>query len=515
LRRTAWLPKNSAYPGFIFSRKGLFLFEETGLFYFSILRKFWRVNMKNNHLFEKTIHTDQEVGILPCEHESQSPASDRLPVSEYEEDSLNLLPVFRDEKEDDEENDPSGEDDIDEHRSEECTDSEDLVQIYFQSIGKTPVLTKDEETDLAKKLEKGRRHLKKLVTPMPLYRNIESTEGQEEDEDDRVEKALKTSLKQLKGFMSILKIIEGKTVCRKTVQKVKTPSNGKRKNGSHASENELSKSEMADDLKRIRREVGMEIEEFKNVWESIEREMSIITEARDEMITRNLRLVVSIAKHYIGKGLPLLDLIQEGNIGLMRAVDKFKYDKGCKFSTYAKWWIKQAVARAVINQSKTIRVPIHIMDFHRTLVQVTRELSQSLGREPGNDEIAQQMKTPAKKIEEHLGFIQHTLSLHVPSGDEELTLEDFIEDQNTPSPCVCLEKKQTTERICDVLKTLTNKEEKIIRMRFGIGSERDYTLEEIGRHLYITREGVRQMEVKAMGRLRHPSRSRELRVLTN
>ena len=241
--------------------------------------------------------------------------------------------------------------------------------------------------------------------------------------------------------------------------------------------------------------------------------MSVITEARNELITRNLKLVVSIAKHYIGRGLPLLDLVQEGNIGLMKAVDRFRYQKGCKFSTYAKWWIKQGVTRGIINQAKTIRVPIHIMESYRTLIQAARELTQQLGREPDDKEIAEKLGMPAKKVSEHFNAIKNTVSLQAAINDEDTKLEDLIEDRETPSPCSCLENKEIKTKIAKILSTLTPREAKIIRMRFGIGVERDFTLEEIGKQFYITREGVRQLEAKALRRLRHPSRLKELTLL--
>jgi RNA polymerase primary sigma factor len=198
----------------------------------------------------------------------------------------------------------------------------------------------------------------------------------------------------------------------------------------------------------------------------------------------------------------------------MRAVDKFKYQKGCKFSTYAKWWIKQAVTRALINKSKTIRVPIHIIEFYRTLIDTSRKLSQKLGKEPSSKDIAIQLGISEKKVEEHFRALQKTLSLQTTVGDEDLKLEDVIIDRHTPSPSSYLEKKEREENISEILKGLTQKEEKIIRMRFGIGYDRDYTLEEVGDHLAITREGVRQLEVKALKRLRHPLRTKVLRELT-
>jgi RNA polymerase primary sigma factor len=198
----------------------------------------------------------------------------------------------------------------------------------------------------------------------------------------------------------------------------------------------------------------------------------------------------------------------------MKAVDKFKYEKGFKFSTYATWWIRQAITRALIDQTKTIRVPVHMMEFYNRVTKASRELTQQLGREPSNEEIAKKLLVPTRKVEEVFRAIQDPIALQTPVGDEDTELEDFIGDKNSPSPYSGAEQTEMSERMLMVLKTLTPKEEKVIRMRFGIGVDRDHTLEEVGRHLSITRERVRQIEAKALRKLKHPSRLRALRVLT-
>jgi RNA polymerase primary sigma factor len=266
-------------------------------------------------------------------------------------------------------------------------------------------------------------------------------------------------------------------------------------------------------FRRIEIEAGKKVEILLYLWERISRVLAFVLEAKNELITRNLRLVVNIAKNYVGRGLPLLDLIQEGNIGLMKAVDKFKYEKGFKFSTYATWWIRQAITRALIDQTKTIRVPVHMMEFYNRVTKASRELTQELGREPTDDEIAKRLIVPTRKVEEVFRAIQDPIALQTPVGDEDTELEDFIGDKNAPSPYMDAEGREISGYIKKVLGTLTPKEEKVIRMRFGIGVDRDHTLEEVGRHLSITRERVRQIEAKALRKLKHPSRLKALKAL--
>jgi RNA polymerase primary sigma factor len=277
-----------------------------------------------------------------------------------------------------------------------------------------------------------------------------------------------------------------------------------------AHEEEIEKAQQR--LIAIEQECGMQISELKDINRKVSIGEAKARRAKKEMVEANLRLVISIAKKYTNRGLQFLDLIQEGNIGLMKAVDKFEYRRGYKFSTYATWWIRQAITRSIADQARTIRIPVHMIETINKLNRISRQMLQEMGREPTPEELAERMEMPEDKIRKVLKIAKEPISMETPIGDDEDShLGDFIEDQNASSPIDSATSSGLREATQDVLGGLTAREAKVLRMRFGIDMNTDHTLEEVGKQFDVTRERIRQIEAKALRKLRHPSRSETLR----
>jgi RNA polymerase primary sigma factor len=379
----------------------------------------------------------------------------------------------------------------------------------MREMGNIPLLTREAEILIAKEIERGEEIIIKALSKTRFVHNENLSLEEKTDEDDEIFQA--DSDKVIEGLREKLKVMDELETSRQELNASFTKAKGKKV------EEELKlRVNKIDKLLRIyKKEIGLDLQELRKTMQTIAKGEQICDRAKKELVASNLRLVVSIAKKYSNYGLQFLDLIQEGNIGLMTAVDRFEYQRGYKFSTYAHWWIRQAITRAIADQARTIRIPVHMIEIINKLNRVSKSLVQENGREPTHEEIAEKMDMSVSKVQKIMKIAQVPLSLEMPIGEgDESHLSDVIEDKDILSPPDEVIHINLKEKIEEALKTHTQREANVLKMRFGLGDGNEHTLEEVGQQYKVTRERIRQIQEKAIRKLKRSSYSQKLESFT-
>ncbi len=491
-------------------------------------------NKNNNNNLLPLINSGKEKGFLTYDEINDAFPDDSFSV----EDMDNLLEVLGElgiDVVDTAEKNSPGPESVAEKKpaAVESERVEDPVRIYMREMGAVSLLKREEEIIYAKKIEEGRNAIKRLTMMSPfamkeilritrrikesrisIRKLLEETEEGQFDETFTADMMVSIDKLKRRKAENAYKALKDLNLNYNVIQRiVKRVSRLERLIDREEHKRGPKRSKRAKQrVLNVMTSLGIQREDLKALSRNVKIQDYNMWEAKQSLIEANLRLVVSIAKRYVNLGLKFSDLIQEGNIGLMKAVDKFDYKKGYKFSTYATWWIRQAITRSIADHGRTIRIPVHMIETINRLLQTSRQLLKELGREPDPEEIAERMDIPIQKVRRILRLMKQTLSLETPIGDdEESSLGDFIEDERSLSPAEAAIDKDLSYQTDLVLESLTPREQKVLKMRFGIGERQDYTLEEVGKVLGVTRERVRQIEAKAIRRLRHPTRAKLLK----